>query len=189
MARLAINGECRGTRLKVMTHFKNKQYHNYSTWTYISTNGPRLDASVGRDSSVQRLATGWTVRGSYPCGGRDFPRLSTPNSRPNHPPVQCSPGLFRGVLKRPGRGANQPPSSNTEVKNDYSCKSTPPLVLRGLLYGLTLTTSFHIDYHSRLNRRYMMCQVPPKSPPNGFVSFLDVSAAPNNEDIAQRIVI
>jgi len=38
-----------------------------------------LSVEMGRVAqSVQRLATGWTVRGSNPCGGRNFPHLSRP---------------------------------------------------------------------------------------------------------------
>jgi hypothetical protein len=58
-------------------------------------------------------------------------------------PVQTGPGAypasytmgagsFPGV-KRPGRGADHPPPTSTEVKNEYSYTSTPPLGLRGLL--------------------------------------------------------
>ena len=54
------------------------------------------------------IATGWTVRGSNPGGGRDFPHPSRPALGPTQPPVQWVPGLFRGV-KRLGRGADHPP--------------------------------------------------------------------------------
>ena len=40
--------------------------------------------------SVQRLATGWTVRGSNPGGGLDFQNLE-----PTQPPVQWLPGHSR----------------------------------------------------------------------------------------------
>ena len=38
---------------------------------------------VGIAQSVQRFATGWTVRGSNPGGRRDFPRLSRPTLCPS----------------------------------------------------------------------------------------------------------
>jgi hypothetical protein len=43
--------------------------------------------------SVQRLATGWTVWGSNPGGGRDFSHTSRPALGPTQPPV---PGISRG---------------------------------------------------------------------------------------------
>ena len=43
-------------------------------------------------------------------------------------------GSLPGV-KRPGRGFDHPPPASAEVKKEYSCTSTPPLGLRGLLRG------------------------------------------------------
>jgi hypothetical protein len=49
--------------------------------------------------------------------GRDFSHTSRPALGPTQPPVQWVPGLSRGV-KRPGRGADHPPPSRTEVENE-----------------------------------------------------------------------
>jgi hypothetical protein len=57
---------------------------------------------------------------------RDFSNTSRPALRPTQPPVQWAPGLLPGV-KRPGRGADHPPPSSTEVKKEYSYTSTHPL--------------------------------------------------------------
>jgi len=58
---------------------------------------------------------GWTVRGSNPGGGRDFPHPSRPALRPTKPPIQWVLGFFPGV-KRPGRGVDHPPLSSAEVE-------------------------------------------------------------------------
>jgi hypothetical protein len=82
--------------------------------------------SVGRIAqSVQRLATGLTVRGSNPGGGEIF------RTRPDRPwahPASCTmgTGYFPGV-KRPGRGADHPQPSSAEVENEKSYTSTPPV--------------------------------------------------------------
>jgi hypothetical protein len=47
--------------------------------------------------SVQRLATGWTVRGSNPGRGRYFSHLSRPALRPTKAPVQWVSCLYMGV--------------------------------------------------------------------------------------------
>ena len=58
---------------------------------------PAQDSSVGRVAqSVELLATGWTVRGSNPGGGRDFSHLSRPALEPIQPSVQWVTCLSRG---------------------------------------------------------------------------------------------
>ena len=57
--------------------------------------------------SVQRLATGWTVRGSNPGGARLSASVQT---GPGAHPASCTMGTgsLPGVM-RPGRGADHPP--------------------------------------------------------------------------------
>ena len=70
---------------------------------------------AGIAQSVQRLATGWTVRESNPGKGK------IPRTRPDrlwNPPSLLYNGYrvsFLG-LKRPGRGVNHPPPTSAEVK-------------------------------------------------------------------------
>ena len=75
----------------------------------------RTQSWGGISQSVQRLAMGWTVRGSNPGGGRDFPQPSRPVLGPTQPPIQCVPGLFPGV-KRPSRGVDHPPLCSAKAK-------------------------------------------------------------------------
>jgi hypothetical protein len=68
-----------------------------------------LHAWAGIAQSVQRLATGWTVRGSNPGGGEIF------RTRPDRPCglpslLYNGTGSFPGV-KRPGLGVDHPPST------------------------------------------------------------------------------
>ena len=65
----------------------------------------------GRDSSVD-IATRYGLDGPgiESRWGRDFPQPSRPALGPTQPPVKWVPGFFPGV-KRPGRGADNPPPS------------------------------------------------------------------------------
>jgi hypothetical protein len=80
----------------------------------------------------QRLATGWTVRGSNSSGGEIC------HSRPDRswgPPSLLNSGYrvsFPGV-KRLRRGINHPPLSNPEVKERAELYLLPLLGLHGLL--------------------------------------------------------
>ena len=76
--------------------------------------------------TVQRLATGWTVRGSNPGGGQNFPHPSRPALGPTQPTVQWVPGLSRGK-ERQGRNADPSPPSSTMVMKGQSYSSTPPM--------------------------------------------------------------
>jgi hypothetical protein len=70
---------------------------------------------AGMALSVYRPATGWTVRGSNPGEGEIFRTL--PDLPWGPPSLLCN--RYRVSfprVKRPGRGANHPPSSSAEVK-------------------------------------------------------------------------
>jgi len=82
--------------------------------------------------SVQRLATGWTVRGSNPGGSEIF---RTRSDRPWGPPSLLYIGyrVFSGV-KAAGAWRWPPTPPSAEVKGRVYT-STPPLGLRGLFWG------------------------------------------------------
>jgi hypothetical protein len=69
---------------------------------------------AGIAQSVKRLATGWTVQGSNPGWGRDFPQPSRPAQETTQPHVGYRVS-FAGV-KRPGRGVHHTPRSSADVK-------------------------------------------------------------------------
>jgi hypothetical protein len=62
--------------------------------------------------SVQKLATGWTVRGSNPGGSEIFFLQSRQALGPTHLPVP----VLVPTVKRPGRAIGHTTSSSTEVK-------------------------------------------------------------------------
>ena len=83
--------------------------------------------SVGRIAqSVQRLATGWTVRAQNPGVGEIF--LTCPD-RPWGPPSLLYNGyrVFPGGEERPGLDADPSPLSSAVDKKAYSYTSTPPM--------------------------------------------------------------
>jgi len=101
-----------------------------------------LGAAIAQ--SVQRLATGSTVRGSNPGGGRDFPQPFRPALRTIQPSIQWVRGLYRRV-KRPGRGVDHPHHLAPRLKKEYSYTSTPPLSLCGLFWVKFYRISCAID--------------------------------------------
>ena len=82
---------------------------------------------AGLAQSVQRLATGWAVRGSNLGGGEIF---RTRPDRPWAPPslLYNEYGDFPEV-KGPGRGVDHPTPSSQSWKKKYSHTSTLPLPL------------------------------------------------------------
>ena len=88
---------CTGIKYKIVHVTNCNKYLHYGT-----------SGTVGRVAqSVQRLATGWMVRGLNPCGGRNFPHLSRPALGPTQSPVQRAPRLSQGV--KSGRGVTLTP--------------------------------------------------------------------------------
>jgi hypothetical protein len=87
--------------------------------------------------SVERLATGWTVRGSSLGGVQDFPA-----------PVQTDPGAYRAYytmgtgslpgVKRLMRGVYHPPPSSAEVKERVELYLCSPSGSSGHVIGWTL---------------------------------------------------
>ena len=59
---------------------------------------------------VWRLVTGWTVRGSNPGGGLDFPHTGAHTAS-----YTMGTGYFP-VAKRPGRDVDHPPPSSADVE-------------------------------------------------------------------------
>jgi hypothetical protein len=81
--------------------------------------------------SVQRLAMGWTVRGTNPGGVEIF---RTCPDRPWGPPSFLYNGyrVFPGGKERLGRDADPSSPSSAVVKKEYNYTSTPPYRLYGL---------------------------------------------------------
>ena len=89
-------------------HFTSNRNENMFQNQYISL----YRYHVGRDSSVGRATRyGLDGLGIKSRCGQDFLHLSRPALGPSQPPVQWVPGIFRAV-RRPGRGADHPPSSS-----------------------------------------------------------------------------
>jgi hypothetical protein len=82
--------------------------------------------------SVERLATGWTTKGSEfeTRWGQEFPLLSTDQTGSEAHPASYPMGTgghFPGG-KRPGREADHSPPTSAEVKKTWVYTSTLPYV-------------------------------------------------------------
>jgi hypothetical protein len=86
---------------------------------------------VGRNNSVSRLATGWTVRGSRPGGGEIF--WTCPDRPGAHPAsYTMGTGSFPGKSDW-GMVLSTHPHPSPRLRKEYSYTSAPPVGLRGLL--------------------------------------------------------
>ena len=68
------------------------------------------------DRSAYRFATGWTVRGLNPGGGREFPHPSRRALGSTQRPIKWVPVLSFPGVKRPGRVVYHLLPSSAEVK-------------------------------------------------------------------------
>ena len=98
---------------------------------------------MGRvDQSVQRLVTGWKVRGSNPGGGEIF--RTCPDRSWGPPSLLCNGyRVFPGGKERSGCDADLLPPSSAVVKKKWSYTSTPPM-------GRTACTEHQCLYNGAL---------------------------------------
>jgi hypothetical protein len=86
--------------------------------------------------SVQRLTTGWTVRGSNPGGARFSARPDWPWCRPSL--LYNGYRVFHEGKVRPGHAADHSPPSSAVVMEEQSYTSTHPLGHNRACNGNTL---------------------------------------------------
>ena len=87
------------------------------TWSFSTHFRETLKRQAGPVAqSVQRLPTGWTVRGSNP-GGDEIFRACPDRSWGPSSLLYNGYRVFPGGKVRPGREADTSPPSNAEVKN------------------------------------------------------------------------
>jgi len=62
-----------------------------------------------------------------------FNTASIPALGPTQPPIQRVPRALSLAVKRPGNKADHSPPPSSEVNNEWSYTSTPPLRLHGMV--------------------------------------------------------
>jgi hypothetical protein len=90
--------------------------------------------------SVYRWATDWTIgvlrfESRWGLGIFLFTTVSRTALEPTQPPIPWVPGALSLGVKRPGREADHSPPSSAEVKNAWSCTSTPQYVFMAWCLG------------------------------------------------------
>ena len=111
---------------------------------------PFVPVGTGTQGSVVCIATGWTVRCSYPYRGRfPLPQNLEIGSFAHPPPIYWVSGV--GGIKGPGCCIGNWHSSSVEVKNEWSCTAFPlPTFLRGVdRERLTLFTTMYLIWLSK----------------------------------------
>ena len=83
--------------------------------------------------SVQRLATGWKVRGRNPGGGRHFPPPPRPATGVHPAFYKTGTRVFPGGKSGRGVVLTTHPHLGPMLKKQYSYTSTPTVGLRRLL--------------------------------------------------------
>jgi hypothetical protein len=151
------------------THFtKTELLHvNYVviTWPYIPKHTMHIwipiDHEYGWLNSVQWLGYELEDRGSIRGRGRFFcfrHRVQT-GSGPHPASYPTSTGDYFPGVKRPGREAEHSPPSSAEVKNEWSCTSTPYVFLTWCLVQHRdnfVFTLLNLRAHTKITRRPKM---------------------------------
>ena len=115
---LVRNKQCSSLETKAPFFSQKKALYSISI---IHTSQEHLQLQTRRTEwagiaqSVQRLATGWTVRRSNPLGGEIVCNRARPALGPTQPPIPRIQGLSPGV-KQAGRDVDHPSPSSAEVE-------------------------------------------------------------------------
>jgi hypothetical protein len=59
--------------------------------------------------------------------------FATASLKHTQPPIQRVQGALSSGIERPGREANHSPPTSSDVKNAWSCTSTPPISFPGVV--------------------------------------------------------
>ena len=134
------NSKMRGTKRSTMQCTAKLQNNQWHPWAVIA-------------HLVQRLATGWTVRGSNPSGEARFSATVHTSCKAHPASYTVGTGSFQGV-KRPGRDIEHPPLSSSEVKERVELYPYSPFGLSWAVLGwpLSLPVWWHTPRNSVLQK-------------------------------------
>jgi len=124
-------------RVSMLGLFVQWLYCLQTVWRPVSVSG-RTTSSNGQtvvNKSVQRLATGWTVRSSglVKCKRQFFlhKEKSTPVPGHTQTPIRRVP-VYLTLVKQPGQEGDHSPPSSADVKNEWRYTSAPRVRFHGL---------------------------------------------------------